>query len=64
MDYYAGIEVSLEVSSVCVIDGTGQAAIRAAASDRAHVDWPTYPFKPHQGAASRRPRTEAIPDPP
>ena len=24
MDYYAGIDVSLELSSVCVIDATGQ----------------------------------------
>jgi hypothetical protein len=24
MDYYAGIDVSLELSSVCVVDATGQ----------------------------------------
>ena len=24
MDYYAGIDVSLELSSVCVLDGSGQ----------------------------------------
>ena len=24
MDYYAGIDVSLEASSVCVVDGTGK----------------------------------------
>ena len=24
MDYYAGLDVSLEASSVCVVDGTGK----------------------------------------
>ena len=24
MDYYAGIDVSLELSSVCILDGSGQ----------------------------------------
>ena len=24
MDYYAGIDVSLEASSVCIVDGTGK----------------------------------------
>ena len=29
--------------------------------DRASLDWPTGPFRPHQVAASRRLRTEARP---
>jgi transposase len=29
MDYYAGIDVSLEASSVCVVDGAGKMAREA-----------------------------------
>ena len=29
MDYYAGIDVSLELSSVCILDGSGQIAREA-----------------------------------
>jgi predicted NBD/HSP70 family sugar kinase len=29
MNYYAGIDVSLECSSVCVVDGTGKIAWEA-----------------------------------
>ena len=35
MDYYAGIDVSLECSSVCVVDGTGKILREAKGSERA-----------------------------
>ena len=38
MDYYAGIDVSLKQSSVCVVDGSGKIVLEAkAASDPAAV---------------------------
>ena len=37
MDYYAGIDVSLEWSSVCIVDGTGKIVTEAQlASDPRH----------------------------
>ncbi len=34
MDYYAGIDVSLEASSVCVVDGAGKIAREAKIQSR------------------------------
>ncbi|MGC8536757.1 MAG: IS110 family transposase, partial [Rhizomicrobium sp.] len=40
MDYYAGIDVSLKESSVCVVDGTGKVAreIKVASEPEALVE--------------------------
>jgi predicted NBD/HSP70 family sugar kinase len=34
MEYFAGIDVSLEQSSVCVVDGTGKIVREAVAASR------------------------------
>ena len=40
MEYHAGIDVSLELSSICVVDATGK-IIKEAKADSAHIE--TYP---------------------
>ena len=53
MDHYAGIDVSLECSSVCVVDASSDAITPSA-------DWPACSsHEPHQATALRRSRTEA-----
>ncbi len=41
MNYYAGIDVSLECSSVCVVDGTGKIArvAKVASEPEALIAW-------------------------
>src|ERR1700756_218427 len=41
MDYYAGIDVSLECSSVCIVDGSGQIGREAevASEPEALIGW-------------------------
>ena len=41
MDYYAGIDVSLEASSICVVDGAGKIAREAkiASEPAALIGW-------------------------
>ena len=41
MEYYAGIDVSLECSSVCVVDATGKIVREAkvASEPQALIDW-------------------------
>jgi transposase len=41
MDYYAGIDVSLECSSVCVVDASGRIVREAkvASEPQALIDW-------------------------
>ena len=50
MDYYAGVDVSLEWSSVCVVDGSGKIIAEGkAASDPAALMWTNTSLPPPSG---------------
>ena len=46
MDYYAGIDVSLEQSSVCVVDATGKIVCEAKGGERAGGAGPLFGDRP------------------